>query len=404
MPPMTTILYFQPVAKTFAPEKLAGVRDIIEKRHHRVQIIEEKPTRDLVEELWAFWNPLGAIIDCGGEYNDIDASIFSSHPTVFIGHNPDTLPKSCLLVSNDQRETARAAARELLSTGYPSFAFVHTVEHKKWSDQRERAFAEALAINGKSCSAFRPSSEAESNIVWMKRLRRFLVEVKKPCAVFAANDRTAEVVLSAASLDGLSSPDDIAVLGVDNYEPICEHITPRLSSIEPDFRRGGRLAATMLLGLAMSKGIWRGSRVQTFGPLRVVRRTSTHILAVPDKAVSGAQDLIRREACNGLRAAHVAALFPCSRRQADNRFRRATGRSILEEIHAVQLERAKQLLQDTSVQLKAISDFCGFSNPNSLRKFFLKATGKTMTAWRNAFACAELPQSLQSDPADAMRS
>ena len=107
---MATILYFQPVAKTFAPEKLAGVRDIIEKRHHRVQIIEEKPTWDLVEELWAFWNPLGAIIDCGGEYNNIDAAIFSSRPVVFIGHNPDTLPKSCLLVSNDQRETARAEA------------------------------------------------------------------------------------------------------------------------------------------------------------------------------------------------------------------------------------------------------------------------------------------------------
>ena len=159
--------------------------------------------------------------------------------------------------------------------------------------------------------------------------------------------------------------------------------------VESPQRRGGRLAATMLLGLAMSKGKWRGKRLQTFGPLRVVRRASTHILAVPDKAVSDALDLIRREACNGLQATHVAALFPCSRRQADNRFRRATGRSILEEIHAVQLERAKELLRDTSVQLKAISDFCGFTNPNSLRKFFLKATGMTMTAWRNAFAHAE---------------
>ena len=128
MLPMSTILYFQPPAKTFAPEKLAGVRDIIEKRNHRVQIIEEKPTSGLVDELWAFWNPLGAIIDCGGEYNDIDATVFGPRPVVFIGHNPGTLPKSCLLVSNDQRETARAAARELLATGYANFAFVNAVE------------------------------------------------------------------------------------------------------------------------------------------------------------------------------------------------------------------------------------------------------------------------------------
>ena len=219
---------------------------------------------------------------------------------------------------------------------------------------------------------------------------RFISAVKKPCAVFAANDKTAEGVISAASLEGFDTPGDIAVVGVDNYAPICEHVTPRLSSIEPDFRRGGRLAATMLLGLAMSRGKWRGGRVQTFGPLRTVHRASTRVLSIQDKTVSDALDLIRREACNGLQAVRVARLFPCSRRQADNRFRRATGRSILEEIHAVQLERAKELLRDTSVQLKAISDFCGFTNPNSLRKFFLKATGMTMTAWRDTSARAEV--------------
>ena len=382
MPPMATILYFQPSAKTCAPEKLAGVRDIIEKRHHRVQIIEERPTSELVEELWRFWTPLGAIIDCGGEYNDIDAGIFGSHPVVFIGHNPDTLPKSCLLVSNDQRETARAAARELLATDYESFAFVHNADCKKWSELREHGFAEALAINGKSCAVFRPSDASGGSVGWMKELRCFLTTLEKPCAVFAANDKTAEGVISAAALEGFNSPGDIAVVGVDNYAPICEHSTPRLTSIEPDFRRGGRLAAAMLLGLSMSKGKWRGRRLQSFGPLRVVRRDSTRVLAVSDKAVSDALDLIRREACNGLQAVRVAALFPCSRRQADNRFRRATGRSILEEIHAVQLERAKELLRNSSIQLKAISDFCGFTNPNSLRKFFLKATGMTMSAWR----------------------
>ena len=67
---------------------------------------------------------------------------------------------------------------------------------------------------------------------------------------------------------------------------------------------------------------------------------------------------------------------------ADIRFRKATGHSILEEIHAVQLERVKQLLKDSGLQLKSISDFCGFTHPNSLRKFFLRETGMTLGAWR----------------------
>ena len=66
---------------------------------------------------------------------------------------------------------------------------------------------------------------------------------------------------------------------------------------------------------------------------------------------------------------------------AEMRFKKAVGHSVLDEMHAVQLERAKHLLAGT-MPLKAISDFCGFENPNSLRKFFKAQTGMTMTVWR----------------------
>ena len=380
--PMSIALYFQSSAKTSAPEKLAGVRDVMSRRGHTVQVIEEPPTPKLVNRLWAFWHPLGAIIDCGGEYNDIDASIFAGRHVVFLGHNPDTLPGRCLLVSNDQAETARAAARELLSTGYDSFAFVHAAKRSAWSEQRARAFADAVALNGKRCAVFSPPA-ALGTIRWMTGLRRFLSSLPRPCAVFAANDKTAESVLAAAALEKMHAPGDIAVVGVDNFGPICESSSPPLSSVEPDFRRGGSLAALMLRGSVKSKHGWRGSRTQKFGPLRVVRRASSRVLNTADRHVSAALDLVRERACTGLSAAEVAATFPCSRRMADIRFRRATGHSILDEIHAVQLERAQQLARNPNLPLKAISDFCGFTNPNSLRKFFRKATGTTLSAWRS---------------------
>ena len=67
----------------------------------------------------------------------------------------------------------------------------------------------------------------------------------------------------------------------------------------------------------------------------------------------------------------------------DIRFRQATGHSILEEIHRIQLERAKQILTESGRQIKSISDFCGFRNPNSLRKFFKRETGMTLSEWKN---------------------
>ena len=107
--------------------------------------------------------------------------------------------------------------------------------------------------------------------------------------------------------------------------------------------------------------------------------------------VSTVFNRIRREAYAGLSAKRVAALFPCSRRMADIRFANATGRTILAEIHAVQLERAKQLLADGNIPLKAISDFCGFTHENSLRKFFRKQTGTTMSSWRKRMDPRETP-------------
>lgn len=189
-------------------------------------------------------------------------------------------------------------------------------------------------------------------------------------------------MLTAAEFAGVKVPDELSVIGVDDAVSICERTEPTLSSVKPDFRRGGELAALLLAARLRDGAAFRGERSRTFGPLAVIRRASTRRLAVEDAAVTAALGLIRREACSGLSAKTVLGQFPCSRRMAEMRFKKAVGHSVLDEMHAVQLERAKQLLAGT-MPLKAISDFCGFENPNSLRKFFKAQTGMTMTAWRH---------------------
>lgn len=380
---MDTVLYFQSPAKTSAPYKLAGVQEITDINRIHLQVIEEPPTRKLIAGLTDFWHPAGAIVDCGGEYNDINAGIFDGIVTVFLGHDPDTLPSKCLHVMNNQQETARIAARELLETGFANFAYVPFAKKRYWSEARRKAFCEAISLNGRKCSVFSPpNTDDTESLAWINALKDFTASLPKPCAVFAANDRTAESVLSAARLAKVAVPGELAVVGVDNHTVICEHTSPPLTSIEPDFQQGGRLAAMMLLAATRGSTPWRGKRTAMFGPLKIARRGSSRLLLRQDPHAIAALDLIRREACTGLKAAKVAALFPCSRRMADLRFSRATGHTILDEIHAAQLDRAKEILKNKNIQLKAISDFCGFTHPNSLRKFFLKQTGKTLSAWR----------------------
>lgn len=382
LPAMEVILYFQPSNKSSAPGKLYGVQEIAAINDWHVQTVEGTISKERIAELRNFWRPVGAIAECGSETSIIDTAIFGNMPVVFYAHNPKSLPPSALSVSHDSAQTARAAAKELMTTGFDNFAFIPFEKRTYWSEARKAAFISALKLNGKKCEVFDTGSGQPNQTRRQIELRRFLSSLEKPCAVFAANDITAADVVTAARFESISIPKELAIIGVDNYEHVCEHTAPPLSSIEPDFRLGGRIAATMLLSAIKDGGRFSGERHRSFGPLRIVRRATTRLLSRYDKHVSSALELIRNEACSGLTAQKVAELFPYSRRLADIRFRQSTGHSILEEIHHVQLERAKQILLESDRQIKSISDFCGFKHPNSLRKFFLKETGMTLSAWR----------------------
>ena len=387
---MDTILYFQPQCVSYVPQQFAGVREVTLRRGAHIQVVEREPTAELVAELAEFWHALGAVVECSARTAPIDTALFGTMPVVLINPDPKHRPERALSVCHDSAATAKVAARELLSIGFSHFAFVPHPEPLHWSLTRGRAFAEAVRMHGKDCRTFRAKAarhSAPANTFpteWQAELREFIRQLPKPCGVFAANDTVAAEVLTAARFARVTVPGDLAVLGVDNDEKLCEECEPPLSSIEPDSHRGGMLAASLIFEVAGNSGKPSGTRRLEFGPLRVVRRESTRLLAVPDKCAADAIALIRREACAGLRASAVAALFPCSRRMADIRFRNAVGRGILAEIHAVQLETAKRLLETTDIPLKALSDFCGFENPNSLRKFFRRETGTTLRAWRAA--------------------
>ena len=59
-----------------------------------------------------------------------------------------------------------------------------------------------------------------------------------------------------------------------------------------------------------------------------------------------------------------------------------TGRSILEEILSVRIERAKYLLEHSTKSIFEIARSCGYGSADALRKVFAADTGKNPLAWR----------------------
>lgn len=377
-----TVLYFQSNLKASAQKKLAGIRDIASKLHWNVQVIENTPTRGSLRKLIRFWEPVGAIVECGSRSaTELPQDVFEGLPVVFLDVPPRKLKRTNFCITQDSTLTGHEAARILLEDGFTNFAYIAPVTPFPWSDERRDGFRAALKLNGHDCAVLESESGPADVLAFHQRVSRFLSGLPRPTAIFAANDTTAEIVLSEITRMGLRVTEDFAVIGVDNYEPVCERLS--LSSVEPDFRRAGNLSLLMLVAVIRDGKSFRGARVRKYGPLRVIRRATTRASStLSDIGVASALDLISREACKGLTAEKVLASIPCSRTLAAIRFKRATGHTALEEIHRVQLERAKSMLLDPHQQITAISDFCGFSNPNSLKKLFKREYGLSMRAWR----------------------
>lgn len=371
---MKTVLYIQSPGKHPALRKLEGVLSVARRNQWRVRQVDACPDAAAAKSLSEFWHPDGVIVECGSEKNLFPPDTFGDTPVVFLDRNPDTLGDFPARVGHDSAATARAAARELLSLDLESYGYVPWPNARFWSEERERGFSEAIALNGGKAEVFRCKAADRSSREYLSELREWLASLKKPAGIMAANDEVASDVLAELGQLGIHVPEDAAVVGVDNSELICENTIPTLSSIEPDFRLAGQKAAEMLSRM-MSDPRHR-AKPDTFGPLRLVRRASSFRTKRVDRDVLLALDLIRREACAGLTAHDALKHFKCSRRMAEIRFREVTGSSPLSAIQEVRRKRALELLKNPTLDRNAIANMCGYSSANALSNFLRKTKGR----------------------------
>jgi LacI family transcriptional regulator len=219
--------------------------------------------------------------------------------------------------------------------------------------------------------------------VW-EREQEFLADwigkLPTPIGLFACDDDRGREVLEACNLAGLHVPEDVAVIGVDNDEVFCELSNPPLTSVALNAEAAGYRAAALLDDL-MHGRVRKPQRivVETLG---VVTRRSTDVVAVEDEDVVAALQFIHREQGKGISVDDVVQHAAVSRRNLETRFRETMGRTILEEIQLVRLERAKRLLVETTYPVSKVAELAGFGSAGYFIQFFQKRLGKTPRRYR----------------------
>ena len=362
---MKTILYFAVRQSDSAREINRGVQNYAQAHDWDLRMVEFSPAVREIRELMRFWSPDGCLVMCCNDMNPIALSPFEGLPTVQIDRTDNRQASSDTVsyVFCDNRAVAQMAARELLALDLASYVYVRTSKPLRWCRERADEFRRILALHGKKLTVL--TSEQADDLSSVRRIADAFARLPKPVGVFAANDQVAERMLSVCQRAGLSVPDEVSVIGVDDDADVCEYAKPTLSSIGIDFRQAGFRAAEALD--ALMSGRRKTPSPITYSPTRLIRRESTRRLRKTDPVVNKALEMIRKDLHTT--AAKVAATFPCSRRMAEIRFRAATGQSILEEIHATRLAKAQELIAAGDLKVSAIANFCGYRSAAALAKF-----------------------------------
>jgi LacI family transcriptional regulator len=85
---------------------------------------------------------------------------------------------------------------------------------------------------------------------------------------------------------------------------------------------------------------------------------------------------------HGIRVKDIADHANCALRSLERRFKNETGKTMLEELARLRLERATRLLLQTDYPLKRVASECGYSSPSYFNQAFSRAMGMTPRDFR----------------------
>ncbi len=186
-------------------------------------------------------------------------------PTLYVFSQSDEPGAACLLP--DDEGGARLATEHLLSLGRKRIAHVTGPEDFEAVRLRRQGYQASLPKADPALILHGPWSEA-----WGREAAtRLLAMPERPDAIFAGNDQIARGVVETLRDNTISVPEEIAVIGFDNWSVMTEAARPQLSSIDMNLKLLGEEAGHRLIRMIRGERERGTSRL----PCTLVPRAST---------------------------------------------------------------------------------------------------------------------------------
>lgn len=333
---------------------------------------------------YAYTHHADAVI---GQFNPTDdVSLFRKRGILVLAQDFKTPFQDIPNIRGEYRKSGEMAADYFISKGFRSFGF-YGVKHVNWSEERRQGFLDVISakVPGYTFS----DMEMLKADMWnydVKGTAGWLESLPKPVAILACDDNHAYYLTESCRIMALSGsnaklriPEDIAILGVDNDETICNLSSVKLSSINQEVEKGG-VEVARYIDRCLKHGQTEVHDI-TVPATHIVTRQSSDIFVNDDPFIATVLRYIHENIARKINVDDIVSQVPLSRRLLEERFRNVMGISIYSYVLKVRVEKVAERLSEGSSVSDAAFEF-GFSDIKNLSRAFKNIMGMTPTEYK----------------------
>jgi len=326
------------------------------------------------------WGADGII---GQLYNDKDVDKITASGIPVIAQDFKERFKEIPNITGAYRETGIVGAEYFLRKGYHNFAF-YGFNDIVWSRERAEGFEKRVKQAGHQVHYFEHRKSRSSDLWYYKSqsLSQWLKSLPKPIALMTCDDNQGLHITEACRQNKIRIPEEVAVLGVDNDEMLCELSDPPLSSIALDIEKGGYDTAKLLDELI--KGLKEPYDLLV-KPTQVITRQSTDIYATSDEHIASTLRFIHKNIEKNLHVDEVVKQVPLSRRSLEKRFLQITGVPVYKYIFNLRIEKFTQKLLETDQTVFEIALDMGLNDSKNIARQFKQVKGCNPIEYRKRY-------------------
>ena len=292
--------------------------------------------------------------------------------------NLDSRQTGFSTITGEYIRTGEIAAEFFIKRRFTNFAFFG-VKDIIWSEERAQGFRNVIRLHNLHYSEYLVTKDPESE---SPEICRWLRALPKPVAIFCSDDGYALTISENCRLARITVPQEVAILGVDNDELICNISDPPLSSIVLDAEKGGYEVGRMLH--EQEQSVDRPIFVISIRPGLIVQRGSTRQHNVEDKEVAKMLEFIDYNFTREISTKDIFDNAFLCRRAAEIRFKKVTGTTVYRYLIEQRLDHLCSLLETTDLSLTECATRSGIFDINYLFHVFKKVKGCSPASWRRS--------------------